>query len=105
MLSPQMHRVIDPRHTKISGTCAFRDEDLIDGLVQPGAAPPSCSRYDRMIVCNGVFAGGSLTIDAVKEIRTRSRLGEARFYSFIRTTAGYHVSLTKADTAVMEGLR
>ena len=40
MFSAQMHRVIDPRHTKTSGTCAFRDEYLIDGLIQPGAAHP-----------------------------------------------------------------
>lgn len=55
MLSPQMHRVIDPRHTKISGTCAFRDEYLIDGLVRPGPAHLTGSQYDRIIVGGGGF--------------------------------------------------
>lgn len=74
MLSVETRPAISPNEAKGMDTTALRGAFLGQGLFADGEIRLIYSQYDRMIVGGAVPAGGSLTLDQVKQCGTDSIL-------------------------------
>ncbi|MDM7933589.1 5-dehydro-4-deoxy-D-glucuronate isomerase [Tabrizicola sp.] len=74
MLTVETRPAISPTEAKGMDTTALRGAFLGEGLFAPGEIRLIYSHYDRMITGGAVPAGGSLTLDQVKECGTASVL-------------------------------
>lgn len=74
MLKTQTRHAIDPATAKTLDTDQLRDHFHVPGLFADGEINLVYSHYDRLILGSAVPAGGSLTLDEVKEAGTPSVL-------------------------------
>lgn len=74
MLSVETRAAVSPAEAKTMDTQALRAAFLGEGLFEAGQIRLIYTHYDRMIVGGAVPAGGSLTLDHVKECGTASIL-------------------------------
>ncbi|SON58148.1 4-deoxy-L-threo-5-hexosulose-uronate ketol-isomerase [Hartmannibacter diazotrophicus] len=74
MLSVETRHAIDPQAAEAMDTAALRRNFHVGGLFTDGEIRLCYTHYDRMIVGGAVPAGGSLTLDHVKECGTASIL-------------------------------
>lgn len=74
MLSVETRAAVSPAEAKTMDTEALRAAFLGEGLFEAGRIKLIYTHYDRMIVGGAVPAGGSLTLDHVKECGTASIL-------------------------------
>lgn len=74
MLTVETRSAVSPVEAKGMDTTQLRDTFLGQGLFADGAIRLVYSHYDRMIVGGAVPAGGTLTLDHVKECGTASLL-------------------------------
>lgn len=74
MLSVETRHAIDPATARSLDTEGLRRHFHVGGLFRDGEVRLIYTHYDRMIVGGAVPAGGSLTLDAVKECGTPSLL-------------------------------
>jgi 4-deoxy-L-threo-5-hexosulose-uronate ketol-isomerase len=74
MLTVETRHAIDPAAARTFDTDALRRHFHLGGLFRDGEIRLVYTHYDRMIVGGAVPAGGSLTLDAVRECGTASVL-------------------------------
>jgi 4-deoxy-L-threo-5-hexosulose-uronate ketol-isomerase len=102
MLSVETRHAIDPNTARTFGTEALRRHFHVGDLFQDGAIRLIYTHYDRMIVGGAVPAGGSLTLDKVKEAGTESLL-DRREIAIVNIGGDGTVSAAGADYAMARG--